>query len=336
MNSAQHEITRPERPEPLVDIRDLKTWYSIRRGVLSRTVGQVKAVDGVSLSIEKGQTLGLVGESGCGKTTLGRTLVGLETASQGQILFEGRDILAMKEQERKTVRRRMQMIFQDPLSSLNPRMLVRDIVTEGLRAFSMIRENEAEDRARELLAEVGMSHEALTRYPHEFSGGQCQRISIARALSMRPEFMVLDEAVSALDVSVQAQVLNLLMDLQERYGLTCLFISHNLSVVSHIADHVAVMYLGKMVEYGPVADVIEDPVHPYTQALISAVPVPGKRGGRIVLKGETPSAANPPSGCPFHPRCPEKVDRCRTVVPETVRDGGRLFSCHLRGTGVKI
>ncbi len=333
MTLDQHETPIPERPLNLIDIQDLKTWYPIRRGVLSRTVGQVKAVDGVSFSIRKGETLGLVGESGCGKTTLGRTLLGLEPAKSGRILFEDRDILTLETKERKAVRRRMQMIFQDPLSSLNPRMLVRDIVTEGLRAFSMIRENEAEDKATELLAEVGMSHEALTRYPHEFSGGQCQRISIARALSMRPEFMVLDEAVSALDVSVQAQVLNLLMDLQDRYGLTCLFISHNLSVVSHIADHVAVMYLGKVVEYGKVEDVIENPVHPYTQALISAVPVPGKRGERIILKGETPSAANPPAGCPFHPRCPERADICRSIVPEQTRDGDRLFSCHRRGTG---
>ena len=316
--------------ENLIDIRDLKTWYPIRRGVLSRTVGQVKAVDGVSFAIPKGETLGLVGESGCGKTTLGRTLVGLEPAQGGEILFENRNILALSPKERKTVRRRMQMIFQDPLSSLNPRMLVRDIVTEGMRAFGMIRENQAEEKAAELLAEVGMNREALTRYPHEFSGGQCQRISIARAVSMRPDFMVLDEAVSALDVSVQAQVLNLLMDLQDKYGLTYLFISHNLSVVSHIADHVAVMYLGKTVEYGRVSDVIENPVHPYTQALISAVPVPGKKTDRIILEGETPSAANPPAGCPFHPRCPEAGDICRSRVPGLVRDGERIFSCHMR------
>ena len=316
--------------ENLIDIRDLKTWYPIRRGVLSRTVGQVKAVDGVSFAIPKGETLGLVGESGCGKTTLGRTLVGLEPAQGGEILFENRNILALSPKERKTVRRRMQMIFQDPLSSLNPRMLVRDIVTEGMRAFGMIRENQAEEKAAELLAEVGMNREALTRYPHEFSGGQCQRISIARAVSMRPDFMVLDEAVSALDVSVQAQVLNLLMDLQDKYGLTYLFISHNLSVVSHIADHVAVMYLGKTVEYGRVSDVIENPVHPYTQALISAVPVPGKKTDRIILEGETPSAANPPAGCPFHPRCPEAGDICRSRVPKLVRDGERIFSCHMR------
>jgi oligopeptide/dipeptide ABC transporter ATP-binding protein len=314
----------------LIDIRDLKTWYPIKRGVLARTVGQVKAVDGVSLSIKKGETLGLVGESGCGKTTLGRTLMGLEHANGGEILFEGKDIRSLGPREKKDIRRRMQMIFQDPLSSLNPRMIVRDIVTEGMRAFGMICELETGDAAESLLSEVGMGPEAAFRYPHEFSGGQCQRISIARAVSMRPDFMVLDEAVSALDVSVQAQVLNLLMDLQDRYGLTYLFISHNLSVVSHIADHVAVMYLGKVVEYGKVEDVIENPVHPYTQALISAVPVPGKRSERIILKGETPSAASPPSGCPFHPRCPECRDICRTRVPELERDGGRSFSCHLR------
>ncbi|MFA6010985.1 MAG: oligopeptide/dipeptide ABC transporter ATP-binding protein [Desulfobacteraceae bacterium] len=317
-------------PENLVEIRNLRTWYPIRRGVLARTVGQVKAVDHVSFAIKKGETLGLVGESGCGKTTLGRTLVGLEQAQAGEILFQGRNILSMESKERQEIRRRMQMIFQDPLSSLNPRMLVRDIVTEGMRAFGMIRENQAEETAMALLGEVGMSKESLTRYPHEFSGGQCQRISIARAVSMRPDFMVLDEAVSALDVSVQAQVLNLLMDLQDKYGLTYLFISHNLSVVSHIADHVAVMYLGKMVEYGKVADVIESPVHPYTQALISAVPVPGKRTERIILQGETPSAANPPDGCPFHPRCPECQTICRTTVPRLEQADDRLFSCHMR------
>ncbi len=321
---------QPEPSFPLVEIQDLKTWYPIRRGVLARTVGQVKAVDGVSLAVKRGETLGLVGESGCGKTTLGRTLMGLEQANEGRILFDGQNILAMKPAEKKDIRRRMQMIFQDPLTSLNPRMLVRDIVTEGMRALGMIRDSEAEDTAASLLAEVGMNRESLTRYPHEFSGGQCQRISIARAVSMRPDFMVLDEAVSALDVSVQAQVLNLFMDLQDKYGLTYLFISHNLSVVSHIADHVAVMYLGKIVEYGTVADVIGHPVHPYTQALISAVPVPGRRTQRIILKGETPSAARPPLGCAFHPRCPEAADVCRTRAPRLEISSHRLFACHMR------
>ena len=320
----------PTDGETLVDIRNLKTWYPIRRGILSRTVGQVKAVDGVSFSIKKGETLGLVGESGCGKTTLGRTLVGLEKAQEGKVLFRGRDVLTLGRKEKKEIRRRMQIIFQDPLSSLNPRMTVRDLVTEGVKAFGMIRDEETESRAIELMAEVGMSKEAVLRYPHEFSGGQCQRISIARAVSMKPDFMILDEAVSALDVSVQAQVLNLLMDLQEKYGLTYLFISHNLSVVSHIADHVAVMYLGKVVEYGSVADLIDDPVHPYSQALISAVPVPGKKGRRTFLQGETPSAVNPPAGCPFHPRCREQQAICRSTVPALRQVGNRSFACHMR------
>ncbi|MBU1170380.1 MAG: ATP-binding cassette domain-containing protein [Proteobacteria bacterium] len=314
----------------LLDIRNLETWFPVKRGILSRTVGHVKAVDGVSLVIGKGETLGLVGESGCGKTTLGRSLLGLERIHGGEIFFDGTNLHGLTGNVLRDVRRRMQMVFQDPLSSLNPRMSVLDSVTEGMKAFQLSNARECDEKGLSLLKEVGLSGDALFRYPHEFSGGQCQRISIARALSMRPDFIVCDEAVSALDVSVQAQVVNLLIDLQEKYGQSYLFISHDLSVVSHIADHIAVMYLGKVVEYGSVSAIIHTPLHPYTQALIDAVPVPGKQGKKRVIKGETPSPMSPPSGCPFHPRCPEAETICKSQVPELKSLSGCLVSCHLR------
>lgn len=315
---------------PLLDIQNLKTWYPIRRGVFSRTAGFVKAVDGVSLSIGRGETLGLVGESGCGKTTLGRTLLKLEKAYAGSVIFDNVDILNCHGNVMKGLRRRMQMIFQDPLSSLNPRMNILDIVTEGLKEFRLL-EKDREDHARQLMNEVGLADDAIYRYPHEFSGGQCQRISIARAVSVKPEFIVCDEAVSALDVSVQAQVVNLLFDLQEKYGLSYLFISHDLSVVSHIADTIAVMYLGKIVEHGCAEEIIDRPSHPYTMALIEAVPVPGKKGQRKVLEGETPSPSAPPSGCSFHTRCPEASDICKESEPVLKPFEGVLVACHHRG-----
>jgi oligopeptide/dipeptide ABC transporter ATP-binding protein len=314
---------------PLVRLTDLTTWFPVKRGLFSKTKEYVRAVDGVSLDIFRGETLGLVGESGCGKTTLGRTILGLEKSSKGEMFFDGIPLHQITAKKMKPLRKRLQVIFQDPLSSLNPRMTVLDIVTEGLGQFKNIK-YEKEAHARRLLAEVGLSGDAVYRFPHEFSGGQRQRINIARAIALRPEFIICDEAVSALDVSVQAQVLNLLTALQERYQLSYLFISHDLSVVSNIADRIAVMYLGRIVESGKTADIIKNPLHPYTKALISAVPVPGEpTRRRILLKGEIPSASAPPGGCRFHPRCPEVMKICSRTGPVPEIKDGREVLCHL-------
>ena len=322
---------------PLVSIDNIKVWFPIRKGVFNRVVGNVRAVDGVSLDIQPGETMGLVGESGCGKTTIGRAIIGLQSLTSGRILFDGQDIAQLGHDERRQFCRSCQMVFQDPFSSLNPRMTVLDIITEALVYHGIIVSREREAKALELLAEVGMGRDALNRYPHEFSGGQRQRISIARALSLNPKFIVCDEPVSALDVSVQAQVINLLMDLREKHALSFLFISHDLSVVRLISHRVAVMYLGHIVEVGRAEDVLENPLHPYTQALLSAVPRPGKNSmDRIILKGELPSPANPPSGCPFHPRCPHATAECRAALPQLAGEGHKCacyFAASAKGRG---
>lgn len=319
----------------MLSCKDLKVWYPIRRGILNRVVGHVRAVDGVSLSIEKGETLGLVGESGCGKTTLGRALIGLEPIAGGTIELDGKPIDSLKGQAKRTARRNLQMVFQDPFSSLDPRMSAMEIVTEGLDAFHLYRPNENREQAAiRLMQEVGLDPESRYRYPHEFSGGQRQRLSIARAISMEPEFIVCDEPVSALDVSVQAQIIKLLIALREQHHLSYLFISHDLSVVRLIAQKVAVMYLGGIVEFGTAHSVLTTPLHPYTKALVSAIPVPGKssRANRILLPGELPSPANPPSGCAFHTRCPHARPECSAARPElqnapTPDDPHRQVAC---------
>jgi oligopeptide/dipeptide ABC transporter ATP-binding protein len=306
----------PQQQDLLLDIRDLRTWFPIRRGIFSRTIGHVRAVDGVSLYIRRGETVGLVGESGCGKTTLARTLMHLDPARSGSVHFNGQDLLQLQGNALQQIRRRIQMIFQDPFSSLNPRMPVLDIVTEGLIRFGTVKASGRQDAAVRLLQEVGLGPDALHRYPHEFSGGQRQRIGIARALSLRPDLILCDEAVSALDVSVQAQIINLLEDLRERHGLAYLFISHDLSVVRHIAHHTAVMYLGRIVEQGPAGDVMDHPRHPYTRALVSAIPRAGHDfRRRIILPGDVPSPSSPPAGCRFHPRCPYATKECAQRVP---------------------
>jgi len=303
----------------LLSVRNLRKEFPIRKGVLSRQVGAVKAVNDVSFDVARGETLGVVGESGCGKTTTGRTILRLIEPTAGEIRFEDRDVRSMSTSELRKLRREMQIIFQDPVSSLNPRMTIGAIVREGLTIHKLAEGAAADARVSQLLQEVGLRPEYANRYPHEFSGGQRQRIGIARALSVEPKFIVCDEPVSALDVSVQAQVINLLEDLQREHNLTYMFIAHDLSVVEHIADRVAVMYLGKVVELATADDLYREPLMPYTQALLSAVPVadPKARKERIILQGDVPSPANPPSGCVFHPRChhPSKDAACTAIIP---------------------
>ena len=319
--------------ELLVDVKDLYKYFPIHAGLMSRHVADVKAVDGVSFSIFGGETLGLVGESGSGKTTIGRLLLRLLPATKGEIFFQGRSILGLSQAELRPLRRAMQIIFQDPFASLNPRMTVGDIIAEPLRIHHLAQGKAVEDRVQDLLKRVGMRPYHANRYPHEFSGGQRQRVGIARALAVDPAFIVCDEPVSALDVSIQAQVINLLEDLQQQFGLTYLFIAHDLSVVRHISTRVAVMYVGKIIETADRDALYRNPLHPYTQALLSAIPIPDpaleKRRKRIVLTGDIPSPVNPPSGCRFHTRCPIAFDRCVTEVPPfTQYAPGHFAACH--------
>ena len=319
----------------LVDIRDLKMHFPLTQGiVLQRVVGYVRAVDGISFSIERGQTLGLVGESGSGKTTIGRTVVRLYKPTAGQILFDNKDLAELQGEQLRQLRQRVQMIFQDPFASLNPRFTIGSLIAEPMHIYHVGSKGEIRERTEELLRVVGLRSEYIDRYPHEFSGGQRQRIAVARALSINPEFVIADEPVSALDVSVRAQVLNLLQRLQQQYNLTYLFVSHDLSVVRHVADRIAVMYLGKIVELADRDELYAAPKHPYTKALLSAIPIPDpqieKRRHRIILSGDLPSPIRIPSGCRFHTRCPMAQDICREVEPAFEAKEGRehYAACH--------
>ena len=321
--------------EPLLQVRDLQKYFPVRGGLFRRVQAQVRAVDGVSLSLEPGQTYGLVGESGCGKSTLGRAILRLHEPTAGQIWLNGADITQLDRQALLPYRRRMQMIFQDPYASLSPRRTVAQTLREPLDLHRIGTRAERDARVHDLLDVVGMGPRALNRYPHEFSGGQRQRIGIARALALDPLLIVADEPVSALDVSVQSQVLNLVADLQRERGISFLFIAHDLAVIQQVSDVVGVMYLGKIVESASASAIYSAPKHPYTQALMSAIPVPdpASQRARIVLGGDVPSPRNPPPGCPFHPRCPQAMDRCRSEVPTLKRaagsEDGHVVSCHL-------
>jgi len=320
----------------LLEIRNLKKHFPVGEGLFSRGKGAVKAVDGVNLSIEEGETLGLVGESGCGKSTLGRTILRLIEPTSGEVNFLGKNLLSLSQRELRDTRREMQIIFQDPYASLNPRMRVGDIVGEGLEIHKLAKGKAKRDRVMELLHQVGLRDDHYDRYPHEFSGGQRQRIGIARALAVNPKFIVCDEPVSSLDVSIQAQIINLLQELQEKMHLTYLFISHDLRVVEHISHRVAIMYLGKVVEIAKSDTIYRDAKHPYTRALLSAVPIPdmSKKKDRVVLEGDVPSPVNPPPGCTFHPRCSYRESVCsQTEPPLEFSPDGHGVSCHVFGPG---
>ena len=317
-------------PQQLLEIKNLKKYFPVRKGLFQRVVGHVRAVDDVSLAIKPGETLGLVGESGCGKTTVGRTLLRLYEPTSGAIQFDGRDVATLHGRQLRELRRDMQIVFQDPFSSLNPRMTVRSIIEEGLLVHRIGSASERLDRVHDILRKVGLDTSYVNRYPHEFSGGQRQRISIARALVLNPKFVVLDEPISALDVSIQAQIINLLTDLKDELKLTYLFISHDLSVVEYISNRVAVMYLGEVVEMASSEQLYKNPLHPYTKALLSSVPSmdPNARNKRAVLTGDVPSPINPPGGCRFHPRCPIAREVCSRVAPKPVDIEGHVVRCH--------
>ena len=318
----------------VLEVKDLKKYYPIKAGMFGRVVGHVRAVDGVSFRIRRGTTMGLVGESGCGKTTIGKTVLRLNDKTAGAVLFKGRELFDLTKRELRKIRPQLQIIFQDPYSSLSPRMPVGEIIGEAVREHKLVPDSEFDDYITKIMRACGLQPYHKDRYPHEFSGGQRQRICIARALALNPDFIVCDEPVSALDVSIQAQIINLLEDLQQQCGLTYLFISHDLSVVEHISDTVGVMYLGDMVEYGSKKDIFAKPMHPYTQALFSAIPMPDPtiKMNRIILEGSIPSPANPPKGCKFHTRCRECMEICKTVQPQKYEAGNDHFVvCHLYG-----
>lgn len=317
--------------QPLLQVENLKKHFVIPQGMFKEDV-VVRAVDGVSFSVDQGETFAIVGESGCGKSTTGRTILRLTDATSGKVTFDGIDVLGLSYEEMRSLRKRMQMVFQDPYASLNPKKTIEQILMEPLRVHKQFTKTERYAKMLAILEIVGLNKSHLERYPHEFSGGQRQRIGIARAVILQPDFIVADEPVSALDVSVQSQVINLMLELQKEFGLTYLFISHDLSVIEHMTDRVAVMYLGKIVEVGDTETLFADPKHPYTQALMSAVPIshPEEKRERIILEGDVPSPANPPPGCPFHTRCPFALDICTHKVPETIHFGvGHEATCHL-------
>jgi peptide/nickel transport system ATP-binding protein/oligopeptide transport system ATP-binding protein len=329
----EQKSTLTNNKRELVQVKNLKKYFPVRGGLLQRVQAWVQAVDDVSFTIYEGETLGLVGESGCGKTTVGRTMLRLVEPTEGSVKFDDINVLKLRGREMKEMRRNMQIIFQDPYSSLDPRMPVGESIAEGLKIHKIGTSRERFEFVIDTLRKVGMEDYHYRRYPHEFSGGQRQRIGIARALALQPSFIVADEPVSALDVSIQSQVLNILKDLQREFGLTYLFIAHNLSVVEHISDRVAVMYLGKMVELSPREDLFRNPLHPYTQALMSAIPIPDPtlKRERVILEGDVPSPLNPPSGCRFHPRCPVAIDQCSQEEPPfKEKENGHWVACWLQ------
>lgn len=332
MESTISKNNNGKNGQNIVEVRNLKQYFPIKAGLMQRIVGYVKAVDDVSFRIGRGKTMGLVGESGSGKTTVGKTMLRLNEATSGQVLFDGIDVFSLNRAGIRELRPKMQMIFQDPYSSLSPRMPISEIIGEAVREHHIVPPDEFEDHLDHVMLQCGLQPYHKDRYPHEFSGGQRQRICIARSLALRPDFVVCDEPVSALDVSIQAQIINLLEDLQQKNNIAYLFISHDLSVVQHISDYVGVMYLGDLVEYADKKSLFANPMHPYTEALLSAVPVPDPnfKMKRIILEGSIPSPANPPKGCKFHTRCPRAMDVCKTEVPKTIEvEPGHVVVCHL-------
>ena len=332
MTQTKTDTISRETERPILEVRNLVKYFPIRSSFFKRTIGNVKAVDGVSFSIRKKQTMGLVGESGCGKSTCGRTILRLMEKTGGDVIFDGQDVFSLSREELRRIRPRMQLVFQDPYSSLSPRLPVGEIIGEAVREHGIVPKEEFDEYISRVMEVCGLPSYYKERYPHEFSGGQRQRICIARALALAPDFIVCDEPVSALDVSIQAQIINLLKQLQEDFGLTYLFISHDLSVVEHISDTVGVMYLGTMVEYADTASIYSKPLHPYTQALFSAIPIPDPdvKLNRIILKGSIPSPANPPAGCKFHTRCEQCMEKCKKEAPEWKEvEPGHWCACHL-------